>query len=287
MAGKLKVQYLSPRELKVPDVRITSAFDEEIYAMFAEDVKVSGINQPLLVAKDGEDLWVVDGKNRRDQALLQGISTVPCVVREMSLKDVQLRNLVLNTLRGRTKASEEVKLIKDLYDTFKVGIDEITTRTGMKRERVEQLLHIGSADPEIWSALDHGQIKVCHAYQLARLVDRSAQLRMLNIALQYRMPCKDLQEAIDETLKIIAERKKKDNPGAAPIAPPIPTATCSICKADYPVRELSSPIICRTCYSTLIMAYETGKREYEAEQTKIKALAEQAAGTPAKPEGGS
>ncbi len=279
MAGKMKVQYLDPNDLQVPAVRITSAFDDEIYAMFQGDIEKTGINQPLLVAKENETLWVIDGKNRRDQALLQGIKTVPCVVLEMTLKEIQLRNLVLNRLRGKTKASEEVMVIKDLSENHGCGIEEIVDKTGMKQERVEQLLRIGGADPEVWDALDNDQIKVCHAFQLSRLVDRSAQLRMLRMVLQYRLNCSDLKEGVDEALKIIAERKTEEE-GIPAIAPPeIPTAACSLCKEKYPVRELAAPVLCRGCYAILITAYEEGRRQYEAELEKKRKVAEKIVGS--------
>jgi len=276
--NKMKVQYLDPKDLKVPEVRITSAFDDEIYSMFKGDIEKTGINQPLLIAKENETLWVIDGKNRRDQALLQGIKSVPCVILEMTLKEMQLRNLVLNRLRGKTKASEEVAVIRDLSENHGCGIDEIVEKTGMKQERVEQLLLIGGADPEVWKALDSERIKVCHAYQLSRLVDASAQMRMLRVVLQYQLTCTFLKEEVDMALKIVAERKTK-NDGVPAVAPPqIPTAACSVCHNEYPVRELAAPVLCKGCYATLIMSFEEGKKQYEAEQEKKRKIAEEVAG---------
>ena len=266
MVGVKKIQMLDPKVLKVPEVRITSVFEDEIYGMFADDIQKEGIDQPLLVAKDGENLWVIDGKNRRDQALLQGITKVPCLIREMSLKDLQLRNLVLNRLRGKTKASEEVLVIKDLYETHHCGIEEIVERTGMRRERVEMLLQIAGVDHEVWDALDKEEVKVCHAFELSRLVDRSAQIKMLRVCQQYKLPCKDLKAAVDEAIKIIGQRAREEgkNPVVAP--PSMPVASCSCCHEDYPVRELSAPILCRNCYALLIGSYNEAVAEYERQQ---------------------
>lgn len=276
--NKMKVQYLDPKDLKVPEVRITSAFEDEIYAMFKGDIEKTGINQPLLIAKEKEEFWVIDGKNRRDQALLQGIKSVPCVILEMTLKEIQLRNLVLNRLRGKTKASEEVSVIKDLNENHGCGIDEIVNKTGMKQERVEQLLLIGGADKEVWDALDAEEIKVCHAYQLSRLVDASAQMRMLRMVLQYRLNCTALKEGVDGALKIIAERKTENDNVPAVAPPQIPTAACSVCHNDYPVRELAAPVLCKGCYAILITSFEEGKKQYEAEQEKKRKIVEEVVG---------
>lgn len=278
MPNKMRVQYLDPHSIKIPKVRISSAFDDDIYAMFKDDIKKTGINQPLLIARQGEDLFVIDGLHRLDEAKLNGLKTVPCVVVEMTLKDMQLRNLVLNRLRGKTKASEEVNVIRDLSENHGCGIEEIVDKTGMKRDRVEQLLQIGGADPEVWAALDNEEIKVCHAFQLSRLVDRSAQLRMLRIVHQYRSSCANLKEYVDAALQIIGERRKEETGVEMVQPPPIPTGTCNICKGEYPVRELSAPVLCRSCFAILITAYDMARVEVEREAQKKRELVEEVVG---------
>jgi len=272
--GEMEIKYVDPNALKIPAVRITSMFDDEIRQMFSDDIAKTGIEQPLIVAREGTDLWVIDGLNRREEALLKGMKEIPCVIRDMSLKDIQLRNLVSNRLRGRTKASEEVMVIKDLNENHGCGIEEIVDRTGMRRERVEQLLQIGGVDLEVWEALDQERIKVCQAFQISRLVDRSAQLKMLRVIEQYHLTCDTLKEAVDEALKIVAERKTEETGNTVVQPPEIPTATCTVCKQKYPVRELSAPVLCRNCFATLIAAYNQALSELNAEREKTRALAE-------------
>uniref|UniRef100_A0A6H2A198 ParB-like N-terminal domain-containing protein n=2 Tax=viral metagenome TaxID=1070528 RepID=A0A6H2A198_9ZZZZ len=269
----MKVVDIDPKEIQTPPVRITSVFEAEIKEMFKDDLKKDGINQPLIVAKTEKALWVIDGKNRLDEALLNGVSKVPCVIKEMSFKELQMRNLVLNRLRGRTKASEEVLVIKDLFEVHGATIDEVVGKTGMKRDRVEQLLAISGVDLEVWQALDDERIKVCHAFQLSRLIDRSAQLRMLRILLQYSMTCDALREAITEALKIILEREEVGKEEGVIGPPPIPTAECAVCHERYRIRELTSPILCRHCFAILITAYDGASREIEIEAERKKKMA--------------
>lgn len=287
MTDKMKVQFLAPQDLKVPEVRITSAFDEEIYGMFKDDIAKTGISQPLLVAKHENNLWVIDGKNRRDEALLQGLKTVPCLIVEMSLKDLQLRNLVLNRLRGKTKVSEEVTVIRDLGETHSCSIDEIVEKTGMTQERVEQLMQIGGAAPEVWEALDAERIKVCHAFQLARIVDRGPQVRMLQYVLNVRTNCKDLKEAVDDALRMIRDRAQEENKPEVLAPPPLPVAKCSICKQDHPVNEMVAPPMCRSCFARSITAYDEKKGSVKPQTEKRSSIAEAIMGDQKETEGGS
>ncbi len=264
----MKITYIDPKKIQTPKVRITSVFEDEIRAMFKDDIEKDGINQALIIAKDGENLYVVDGKNRLDEALLKGFPSVPCIVRDMTLKQIQMRNLVLNRLRGKTKASEEVMVIKDLCDNHGAGIEDIVEDTGMRRERVEQLLQIGGVDLEVWQALDEDRIKVCHAFQISRLVDRSAQLRMLRVVMQYAMNCDTLKGAVDEALVMIAEMEV-EGVGEMPVGPPpVPAAECAICHGRYPVRELAAPVLCRHCFSVLVTSYDAAQAEMDLNREK-------------------
>lgn len=278
MTDKARLEYINPAKLEIPKVRITSVFDQDVHEMFADDIKKQGVDQALLIAKDGEHLWVVDGKNRREQALLNGTPKVPCLVREMSFVDALLRNLVLNRMRGKTKASEEVLVIKELMKTPGYGVEKITEKTGYKRDRVEMLMQISGVDEEVWKALDNDEIKVCHAFEISRLVERSTQLRILRVVQQYKMVCKELKGVVDETLNIIAAREEEKT-GQPMVQPPrIPTAECSICHGVFPVKELASVILCRNCYSVAVLSWEEAKKEYVKEKGETEKIAEEVAG---------
>lgn len=271
---KAKFRWIDPKLLKIPPVRITSVFDDETFAAFQADVEKVKIEDPLKIIDDGEDLWVVDGRHRRDEALLKGFQTVPCLVRKGSMVDVLLRNLVSDRLRGKTKASEEVLVIKELWEKYQIGIEKIVEKTGTPQERVEQLIQIGAAAPEVWEALDEGRIKVCQAFQLARIIERGPQVRMLQYILNVRTTCKDLKESVDESLRMIAEQGKEEN-RAEPIGPaPLPVAKCSICKLDHHVNEMLAPPLCKTCFAYAITAYDERKRPVEHREEKRSPIVE-------------
>ena len=72
----------------------------------------------------GDEYWGVDGLHRCQAAIERGEELVPCVVRDGDAKEAMMANLVLNTLRGHTKASEQVAVLGELFDVQGVGIDE-------------------------------------------------------------------------------------------------------------------------------------------------------------------
>lgn len=278
MTGKARLEYIDPAKLEVPEVRITSVFDQDVHDMFAEDIKKQGIDQALLIAKDGEHLIVVDGKNRREQAMLKGVKKVPCLVRDMTMVDALLRNLVLNRLRGKTKASEEVLVIKELEKKHGYGIEKIVEKTGYTRDRVEMLMQIGGVTHEVWESLDEGRIPICAAFEISRLPDRSSQLRSLRIVEQFgHMSCKELRGHIDDVIEIMTNQKEEA--GMNPVLPAqTPTIECNICHGSYPAKDMTSLLICRNCYSVAVLGWEEAKKEYEKGQEEKERIAKEIVG---------
>ena len=261
--AKVKVTHLDPKLLEVPDVRVTSQFAEDLADMFREDIKKDGINSPLLIAHTDGKYLIIDGLHRQQEALLNGFKTVPCIVKEMTEADSLLRNLVTNRLRGKTPASEEAKVVRHLYDKLGISIEDICKRTGMRKERLEMLINIGSASTSVTEALDEGKITVCHAFELSRLPDTAMQVKLLHQLFITKMTCADLRDVINEIHKLTEARIKQETNREALLPPPIPTAKCGLCEEMYSPKDCLSPIICKYCWGRMISTIDDLRREAE------------------------
>lgn len=91
------------------------------------------------------------------------------------------------------------------------------------------------------------------------------------------MTCSDLKEHIDDVVTIMNEMKKEKGMNPVP-APRMPTAKCTICQGEFPVRELASLILCRNCYSVAVLSWEEAKREYAYEEEKKRKVAAEITG---------
>jgi len=158
LSEHMKLRYLNPKEIKIPDVRVTSYFDEELRGLFQHSIRELGIQEPILVAKDNSSWILIDGRNRLEEALLNGITSIPCAVVEASLSEVLLKNLTLNTLRGKVKPTEMLKVVKALHEEYHMEIDEIASRSGLRRDNVEKLISIERCTDRVIAALDENLI---------------------------------------------------------------------------------------------------------------------------------
>jgi len=265
MIENMKIEKINPYDIKIPDVRVTSTWDPDMLEMFKKSVESSGIEQPLYLVKEGETLWLVDGLHRLEEAKLKGMKTVDCVVKVGTLKAVQMKNLMLNRLRGGTKASEMVSVINDLYKNHKVSIEDIVKDTGLKRDYIDNMLAIGSAHHEVWEALDNEEIGVGHAFQLSRIGDAACQLRLLHQTRVYKIKIKDLKEIVDEAIDLLKKQAKEEH-NKEMLPPPAPRlATCDFCGSEWPPNKMAAPITCQSCYGYLMGQIQAAKVQAEKE----------------------
>ena len=260
---KLDLQWIDPHLLKVPDVRITSTWDPEMLEMFKKSVEVEGIQQPLTIVQEGEDLWIVDGLHRQQEALLKGINPVPCIVFKGTMRQVMTKNLTSNRLRGGVKASEMIKVIKWLTEHEGMDSDAIRRETGYKRDYIEKLQLTARAVPEVLDSLDKEEINVGHAFQISRIQDKDVQLRLLAQVFQYRLTVKDLTIVVEDTLEILTRRAQQGPPDPAQQPVLVPKIKCGFCEEEYPLKQVTGVNVCMSCYGLAMDAIKEARKRGE------------------------
>jgi ParB family chromosome partitioning protein len=256
-----RLAQVDPYSIEVPEVRITSTWPPELLEMLKASIQAEGIQQPILLAKEKNKLWLIDGLHRLEEAKLQGLKKVPCVVIEASLKDVLLKNLYMNRLRGGVKASEMVKVVTTLRNEHGLTSEDIARETGLKRDYIEKLLETSRATGEVLEALDREEISVGHAWEIARVPNKDVQLRLLGQVFTFRLTVKDLHNVVEETLEIIKRREELPKHPKAPEPTAVPTVRCHLCENEWPLRKVVGINVCMSCYGIAHEAVQAAKKE--------------------------
>ncbi len=135
----MKLRRVDPKTIKVPEVRVTAQFDEETLAMFRSSVREMGIQAPIICCQVEEELVLVDGLHRLTEAINNNLPRIDVAVTEGGMVDVLTKNLFLDHMRGKTPASEMVKVIGALWKEYNLDSEAIAAKTGMTRDYVEKL----------------------------------------------------------------------------------------------------------------------------------------------------
>ena len=269
---KPRVLFLKLEQIKVPDVRVRASWDNEMLAMFKDSIKAMGIIEPIVVIKEGQEYWLVDGAHRLEEAQLQNVAKVQAVTMPGTMQDVHLQNLALNRLRGKTKASEMAMVVKELSDRFDVDLDTIAKRTGLKRDYVEKMLVVSRVHPEVLAALDAERIPVGMAFEIGRVPDLAVQERLLIQAKTYeKLTVLDMRDIVDETIRIMnAGVGSNPTPPLATI--PESTIKCHFCEKDREMKQIRGFNVCQHCFAIGYAAVQATLREQaEREEARSKA----------------
>jgi len=277
MSEKMKFRHLKPDEIQIPEVRVTSIWSEEEYEDFANTIKKEGIHQPVKCILEDGKYWLVDGLHRLDEARRRGIEKVPVVYKEGQLVDALVENLVSNRLRGKTPASDEIRLIRHLREVHHMEPYMIAERTGLPRERIEQRLQISTAAPEVLSCLEFEQISLGVAYQLSRLPNQSGQIALVSRLLQATPPAtiREVTEIIDSAITLQDKIREPQEQPSAQI--PLKTISCHLCGERYESAEMRGINVCATCHGLARDYIQQLKKRRADPTTPEQALAERIA----------
>jgi ParB-like chromosome segregation protein Spo0J len=244
----MKLDRIAVKLCRVPEVRITAVFDEELQKLLRDSLVAMGQVQPIVVTQAGEEFIVVDGAHRLEEARRRGDELIDAVIYAGDAKDALLKNLVLNRLRGKTKASEMVKVMAALGNDYRLGIDEIRDKTGLSRDYIEKLLKVSTASPSVIEALDQEIIGVGHAFEVSRLSSWVVQDEIMSKYQVWRWTVKELHEQVEQVLAMISETP----PPAAETKPSEPAKyCCEVCKKEAQLRYLRAVLLCPDCFGVV------------------------------------
>jgi len=244
----MKLRKVDPRKIRIPEVRVKSYFDEETKREFREAIKEWGIEQPVLCFEIGEELVLVDGENRIDEAIAVGTPLIDVVSRPGDMIEVITRNLRLDVLRGKHRPTDMIKVVKSLYEEFGLDSDNIKDKVGRSRDYIERLIMISKASSEVLEALDAGAIGVSVAYELSRLPYQEQQEEILAKSTVYRLKAPGVKDLVEQTLNFMKEAAGEPVTEVPKYEPKPRILNCEGCKHEVDGRYIRPVFLCPDCF---------------------------------------
>jgi ParB/RepB/Spo0J family partition protein len=123
----LKGALVVPIEMVIPNHKqIRKVFDQDALNELADDIKIRGILEPLLVRERGpEEYEIIAGERRVRAAKIAGLSEVPVRVMDLTDREMQLAMLVENIQRLDLTKAEERAFFLELQAEFNYSASDI------------------------------------------------------------------------------------------------------------------------------------------------------------------
>ena len=138
---------------------------EELAASIAEH----GILQPLSVRNKGGHYQLVSGERRLRAAKLVGLSSVPCILVEVTDTESALLALVENLQRRDLDFLEEALALRQLIVHHGLSQEEASKKVGKSQSAVANKLRLLKLSPEVLKLVKESGLSERHARTLLRL----------------------------------------------------------------------------------------------------------------------
>ncbi len=207
-----KVQEL-PIDSIVPNPRQPrKAFDDKTLHDLSQSLKRSGVLQPVVVRRHGQQFQIVVGERRWRAAKMAGLAHIPAVVREATDAETLELALVENLLREDLNPMEEAEAYQRLLTEFAWTQEELGHRVGKDRSSVANCLRLLKLPELIQNDLRAGRLTMGHARALLSLASPAEQLKLREEILAHSWSVRATEEGV--------QRKQRQAPRRTGRRPP-------------------------------------------------------------------
>jgi ParB family transcriptional regulator, chromosome partitioning protein len=181
-------------------------FDNKALNDLAESLKRTGVLQPIVVRRYGQQFQIVVGERRWRAAQMAGLTRIPAVVREAT--DVQTLELALveNLLREDLNPMEEAEAYQRLLTEFAWTQEELGQRIGKDRSSVANCLRLLKLPELIQSDLRAGRLTMGHARALLSLTSPADQLKLREEILAHSWSVRATEEGVQRKQRSVPRR---------------------------------------------------------------------------------
>ena len=153
-------------------------FDPAALAELTESIRASGVIQPIVVRRDGDDYELIAGERRLRAARQAGLEKIPAVVREVT--DAQSLELALveNLLREDLNPIESAEGYRQLLADFGWTQEQLGQRIGKDRSSIANALRLLKLPAPIQDDLRSGSLTMGHALSLLSLTTPEEQMKL-------------------------------------------------------------------------------------------------------------
>ena len=169
-------------------------FDKQSLEQLAQSIREAGVLSPILVVEDGLRYRIVAGERRYRASRMAGLSSVPCIVRELSSAQQMEAALIENLQREDLNPIEEATAIRSLMQECGYTQEQAAKKLGKSRPAIANALRLLNLPPELMELVVSGDLSAGHARVLAGLTDGKRQLELAHQTVTLGLSVRKLEE---------------------------------------------------------------------------------------------
>ena len=191
-------------------------FDEDKLQDLAENIKIHGIINPLLVQDRGKYYELIGGERRWRAARIAGLKKVPVIIMNLSEQEFVEISLIDNIQREQLNPIEEAMAFARLIDEFKLKQDEVAERVSKSRTTITNALRLLKLDKRVQDMIVDDKLTTGHARAMLAITDLDKQYEFAEKAFDEKMSVRDVEREVKKLLNDKQSEKKNKAVGLDP-----------------------------------------------------------------------
>jgi ParB family transcriptional regulator, chromosome partitioning protein len=210
-ATSLEVAQSPAQELPIESIvanpqQPRKSFDYNSLQDLSDSLKRTGLLQPVLVRRHGQQYQIVVGERRWRAAQMAGLTHIPAIVREATEAQSLELALVENLLREDLNPMEEAAAYQRLLTEFSWTQEELGERVGKDRSSIANFLRLLKLPDVIQADLRAGRLTMGHARALLSLTYPADQLKLREQILAHSWSVRTTEESVQTKRRPLPRR---------------------------------------------------------------------------------
>ncbi len=182
-------------------------FDEGALNELAENIKMHGVIQPIIVTPIGKRFMIIAGERRFRASKIAGKSTIPAIIRNYTPQQIKEISLIENLQREDLSPIEAARAIRTLMTEFNMTQETTADRIGKSRSAVANTLRLLTLHDDVIALIEEGRLSAGHARTLV-VVPKESQLKLALKGCDNQLTVREMEKLVREFLnpKPVKER---------------------------------------------------------------------------------
>lgn len=184
------------------------SFDDDSISELAQSIKQEGVISPLIVIKMDDRYSIVAGERRFRASKIAGLSSVPCIVKDLSNEQIYKLSLIENIQREDLNPIDEAEAYQRLIEKFNYTQEQLAEGLGKSRSSIANSLRLNKLSEAVKQSIRDNKISLGHAKVLAGLDSKELQEKLCRRVINENLSVRELEAVIKQ--KPVARKSYKD-----------------------------------------------------------------------------
>lgn len=172
-------------------------FEKDKLEELSESIKRYGLIQPIIVKKEDKIYTIIAGERRWRASMLAGLTTIPCIIRDIENKNASELALIENIQREDLNPIDEANAYDYIMGRYAITQEELSDVIGKSRVYVTNILRLLSLDNYVKDKLISNEISQGHARAMISL-DAKAQIELTNRIIKDNLNVRDVEKIVKD-----------------------------------------------------------------------------------------